>query len=172
MKIIATIVMAGLLLGLPILAWSCPGCMKIMQKLDLSEQKKAEIQTLCLSHQKTMIGLNDDLRTFRHQMKLLITTDNASSGDVKTLAGKISDAVEKIATERANHMMKVRALLTAEQKVKFDMFILSGPGKGRGRGMEMMGMQPCPPCPPCPQGPQGHKCPGGMGGQPEHPMPE
>ena len=162
MKTISTLVIAGLLLGLPIIAWSCPGCMKMMDKLDATDQVKAQIQTFCRDHQKAMIPLQDDLKSLRHQMQLLITKENASSGETKTLAGKIGTATEKIAQEKADHMMKVRNLLTAEQKVKFDMFILKGGGKGRGmRGMcceQMPPMSPAPPSPPCHPGPN---CPRG-----------
>ena len=68
MKTISTLVIAGLLLGLPIIAWSCPGCMKMMDKLDATDQVKAQIQTSCRDHQKVMIPLQDDLRSLRHQM--------------------------------------------------------------------------------------------------------
>lgn len=106
MKIIATVVMAGLLLSLPILAWSAQCCQGAMGKLDLTDQQKTQVMALCRDHHRTMISLNDDLRDARHQMQLLITKDNATSGEVKTLADKIGAAVQKIATEKADHMIK------------------------------------------------------------------
>jgi Spy/CpxP family protein refolding chaperone len=159
MKTALRTLLVGLLLGLPLLAWSAPPMQRMMGQLDLTDQQKTQVQTLCRDHQKAMIPLQDDLRSLRHQMQLLITKENASSGEIKTLAGKIGTATEKIAQEKADHMLKIRNLLTPEQRTKFDMMILNGRGLGRGmgkmQGRGMRGMQPpappgTPPMPQCP----------------------
>jgi Spy/CpxP family protein refolding chaperone len=169
MKNVTILLLVGLLMSLPLMAIAQPfqgkmmGAMqgKMMDKLDLTDEQKAQVETFRLDHQKAMMALKDDLRSLRNDMKLLLTQDNPSSNDIKALAGKIGDATEKIATEKANHRVKVRNILTAEQKVKFDLMTLHHGGRGMHRGH-------CGFAPPTP--PEPPAVPGGYEPIPQHRM--
>ena len=140
MKTTSKIVLAVLIMCLPLMAFAQPmaGPHAAMQgkmhdELNLTDQQQTQIEALALAHQKQMLTLNNQLRDLRTQMKLLITKDNPSTADVKKLADQIGQTTSQIAQEKANHKISVRNVLTAEQKVKFDMMTLKG-GDRMGRG--------------------------------------
>jgi len=166
MKKLTGLIIIGILMALPLMAIAQPAPHPMMNKmndpLNLSDQQRSQIEVLRLDHEKQMMGFKDQLRSFRTQMNLLITTNNPSTSEIKKLAGQIGDVTEKMAQATAEHKVNVRKLLTDEQKVKFDLMTLDrrgqmgrhGPGpegppchpgccEQMGRGMGGMGMGPC-----------------------------
>jgi Spy/CpxP family protein refolding chaperone len=140
MKTTSRIALGVLIMCLPLMAFAQPmagphAAMKgkMHDELNLTDQQQSQIEALALAHQKQMMTLNNQLRDLRTQMKLLITKDNPSTADVKKLADQIGQVTSQIAQEKANHKISVRNVLTAEQKVKFDMMTLKG-GDRMGRG--------------------------------------
>jgi Spy/CpxP family protein refolding chaperone len=168
MKTASKIALGVLIMCLPLMAFAQPMAGphpalkgKMHDELNLTDEQQTQVEALALAHQKQMMTLNNQLRDVRTQMKLLVTKDNPATADVKKLADQIGQFSSQIAQENANHKIAVRNLLTAEQKVKFDMKILSGRhrmGRG-GRGMGMNRWEGCAGC----SGPMGHGMGQGMG---------
>ena len=158
MKTTSKIALGVLIMCLPLMAFAQPmaGPHPMMQGkmhegLNLTDEQQTQIETLRLDHQKQMMTLNDQLRSLRTQMNLLITKDNPSTSDIKKLSGQIGQISEQIAQEKADHKIAVRNLLTTEQKVKFDMMTLNRRRRmGRG-GRDMDAPKGAPGC----RGPMG-----------------
>lgn len=145
MKTASKLVLIGLIISLPLMAFADPGPRgdrgMMMEQLDLTDEQQAQVQELRLEHQKEMITLNDGMHSLRNQMKLLLTEDKPSSSEIETLTGKIGTASRNIALAKANHRLDVRKLLTDEQKVKFDMMTLHRGDRRGHRGAD----RPAPP---------------------------
>ncbi len=148
MKTISRILIIGLIVALPLTALYAQGHKgpgKMMDALELTDEQESQILELRLDHQKEMMTLRDERHGLRTEMKLLLTEDNPSSSKVSDLAGKVGDVAKKTALEKADHRMKIRNILTDEQKVKFDLMALH-------RGEHKRHHGPDPPAPPGPPG--------------------
>ncbi len=118
-----------------------------MNMLDLTADQQKKIDALRLDFQKKILPLRSEVQTLRANFKLLVIDDKASEGKLKTQLQKISAKRQEMALLRAKHQRSVRALLTVEQKIKFDQHILSekkGSRKNHGKmnrkpGRSMMG---------------------------------
>ena len=100
----------------------------IMDIPDLTAEQKKQIQKLRLEHQKDVLPLKTKLKAAKLDMQSLILEE----ADQKTIDKKIEE-IGKIKIELAKkknaHRMKVRNLLTDEQKSVFDAHRM---GKGHG----------------------------------------
>lgn len=104
--------------------------------LNLTADQQTQIDKLRLEHQKGVTLLRDEVRSLHTAYRLMIVDDKVSEANLKKQLNKISAKREILALNRAKHQRQVRALLTDEQKVKFDQHILSGRGaKGQRGGM-------------------------------------
>ena len=128
MKTASKLVLIGLIISLPLMAFAQPDPPevkgKMMRGLDLTDEQQAQIETLRLDHKKQMMTLKGQLSSLQTEMKILLTEDSPSVNKIKDLAAKIGESTEKMAMEKANHRIEVRKLLTDEQKAKFDMMTL------------------------------------------------
>jgi len=109
--------------------------------LNLTDEQQTKIDNLFLEFQKEMTPLRDKIRTLRNEYRLLVIDDKASTSFLQKKLDEISDLREKMELKRAEHHRQVRALLTDDQKVKFDAGFLNGRGPGRG-GRGGMGRHP------------------------------
>lgn len=117
------------------------------QGMNLTDDQEKQLDKLKIEQQKEMLVIHSEMQGLRVNMKQLIVADKFDKKAVSQNASKISAAAGKIAELKANHMRKVRDLLTEDQRLKFDQKILSGrggpgkmgmphkggPGHGRGR---------------------------------------
>ena len=120
-----------------------------MAFLKLTDEQRAKVQDLALSHQKEMITARAELEKQHAALKLEITADKFDESKVKSIQGEISKLTGDIAMKTILHQRAVRDLLTPEQRNQFDQHILSGDMMG-GRG---------------PMGPGGMTGQGGMKGR-------
>jgi Spy/CpxP family protein refolding chaperone len=89
---------------------------QFMDKLNLTDQQKTQIEEIRFAHQKKMIDLRADAEKKELGLKELQSSGNFSRGDyIAGVEGKLS-AVNKLALEKANHHMDVYELLDAEQQ--------------------------------------------------------
>ncbi|MDQ7051351.1 MAG: Spy/CpxP family protein refolding chaperone [candidate division KSB1 bacterium] len=115
---------------------------KHMGGLQLTDEQKAKMADLRLELQKEIAPLRAKLVALRTDLKLLLIEDNPNMRKIEARQSEISQVQEQISLARVRHQVKVRQMLTPEQRKKFDVFILSGK-KGK-RGMHKHAGRPGP----------------------------
>ena len=111
---------------------------KMYQALNLTDQQRSQIEDLHLALEKKMIPLRADLQKLNADYKLMLIDPKVSESALKAQLQKIADLRIKMALERAKNQRKIRSLLNAEQKKKFDAMILNGPKHKKMMGRQMM----------------------------------
>jgi Spy/CpxP family protein refolding chaperone len=109
------------------------GCMMLKAIPNISDEQKGKLEKLCAEHQKMMEAAKADMEKQALEMKGLMK----DPVDVKKIEAKIDEiAMMKAGMQKKcmAHYLAVRALLTVEQKTKFDEM-----GCGMMGGMGMMG---------------------------------
>ena len=127
------------------------GMMGPLAELKLTDNQRVEIDKLKLEHQKEMMEPRSEIMALCNKLKLRITSDKFNQSEVDDITGKLSKLQQKQMQMHVKHMQAMRELLTPEQRLIFDSYVLSckmGQGMGKGPGMMM--------------GPRG-RCQGGHG---------
>jgi Spy/CpxP family protein refolding chaperone len=102
---------------------------RMAEMLDLTDAQQQQIEKIRLEHLKEMESIRSELQKLRSEYRLLLVADSYDRNKIKQKLAEISSVREKQELERADHFAEIRKMLTDEQKVKFDQFILSrGPG--------------------------------------------
>ncbi len=134
--VVLVLVFSGMLLAQPGMRGPMDGppeqgLMPHLEKmLDLSDEQAAQIADLRLQMAKEMLPLRSDMVQQQNELKLLITADKPDQTKINKTIGAISDIRQQMQEKRVNQILKVRSLLTVDQKKQFDAMILKG-----GRGM-------------------------------------
>lgn len=101
--------------------------------LNLTEEQQTAIRDLKLEQQKKLLPLKSELSKLYNELKLLKAADNP---DLKKIEDKI-DAIMSVKTKmmkmREQYFVKIKKLLTDEQKKKLNAQILFGKHKMRHR---------------------------------------
>jgi len=106
---------------------------RMTELLDLTDAQEQQIDKIRLEHLKKMESSRSELQKLRSEYRLLLVADSYDKNKVKQKLAEIGAVQEKRELEKADHFAEIRKILTDEQKVKFDQFILShGPGE-RGK---------------------------------------
>lgn len=112
--------------------------------LDLSDEQEQQIEKLHLNFQKETLPARNKIREKNAQLNTLIT-EGANESKIDQLIDEIGNLRTEMQKSRINTHLKVRDLLTDEQKIKFDnhftnRFGQGGPIRGQfgwhGRGWE------------------------------------
>ncbi len=114
-------------------------------QLQLTDEQQSQMDQLRLAFEKEMLPLRDQMKSLQTQYRLKVIDEKAGMAELKKLQGKISALREQMALKRAEHVRKVRAILTDEQKVKFDQRFLAPkkhPGHHRPGMMGPQGKRP------------------------------
>jgi len=102
---------------------------RIETLLDLSDEQKEKIEKLHLDLQKETLPVRNKIREKNAQLNTLVT-EEAGQPKINTLIEEIGDLRTEFQKSRMNTHLKVRELLTDEQKVKFDNHFLNRFGRG------------------------------------------
>ena len=89
---------------------------KMIEKLNLTDQQQTQIEEIRFTHQEKMIDLKAVVEKKELGLKELQSTTNFSRGDYIAKVEEIISSKNKIQLEKANHHMDVYELLDAEQK--------------------------------------------------------
>ncbi len=100
---------------------------KLSEELNLSEEQESKITDLHLNLRKEILPLQNKLDQLRDDLKMEIVSDNFSETRVKKLIEEMANIEKDIQFKRIMNQKAVRDLLTAEQKKKYDIFLLSKP---------------------------------------------
>lgn len=115
-----------------------PDMLRFGKMLDLTDEQKTKIEDYRLEMQKAMLPLKSQLMANRNELKLLITADKVDRDKISKNIEATNKILKQIQEKRVDHLLKIRSLLNADQKKKFDMKILSG-RKGMKPGAMKMG---------------------------------
>ena len=89
---------------------------KMIEKLNLTDQQQTQIEEIRFIHQEKMIDLKADVERKELALKELQSTNNFSRSDYIAKIEDIISSKNKIQLEKANHHMDVYELLDSEQK--------------------------------------------------------
>lgn len=113
----------------------------IMEKLDLSEAQKDQLQSIRSEYQPRLVereeALSDAYATLREMM-----TDDASSSAVRRQHQQVQTLRQEMSDLRFESMLQMREVLTPEQREEFAELMedrRAGRGRGRGRGRGFRG---------------------------------
>lgn len=112
------------------------GMMMCNQLPNLSAEQKVTLEKLCAEHQKLMAAAKADIEKQTVEMKAMIKDPI----DVKKIEAEIDEIAKRKADMQKKcfaHYLTVRALLTVEQKAKFDEMGCGMMGGMKGHGMKM-----------------------------------
>jgi len=97
--------------------------------LDLSDEQETQIEKLHLDHQKEILPMRNKIREKDAQLNTMIS-EGANQSKIDQLVEEIGVLRTEIQKSRMNTHLKVRELLTDEQKVKFDNHFANRFGQG------------------------------------------
>jgi Spy/CpxP family protein refolding chaperone len=112
--------------------------MKMANYLELTAEQESKISDLKLQLKKEIMPLESEIGQFRSNINLELTSDNFSESKIKKLTEDIARLQKEIHFKRIMHQKAIRDMLTAEQKKKFDLHLLS---QREPRGVEGPGFQ-------------------------------
>ncbi len=92
---------------------------KMMCIDDLSDQQKQEIQKLKQAVQKETLSLKSKLQVKKAELNDLLMAENLDKNAIYKKIDEISEIEKKLKKKHIDTMIKVQALLTPEQRVKF-----------------------------------------------------
>jgi len=93
---------------------------------DLTEDQKKKIKDLKTPLHKEILPLKNQLAEKKAHLKTLQTADKADLKSINTTIDEMTQLQSQIMKKRAAHPQAVRALLTDEQRIAFDMKTSSG----------------------------------------------
>ncbi|MCB0282501.1 MAG: Spy/CpxP family protein refolding chaperone [Calditrichae bacterium] len=115
---------------------------QMMENLGLNDEQKAEIEKIHTENMKESLQIGNQIGEKEAQLRTLETADKADLDKINKVIDEIGSLRTKMEKMHAQTKQKVRALLTDEQRVKFDAqpgFRPHGPGKDKGpHGKRMM----------------------------------
>ncbi len=91
----------------------------IMKQLDLSQEQRASLKEVRKTYSRAQIKENKkQIKTKREELKNAML-NNGSDGQLKSLHQEIQNLKNSISNLRFEKLMKVRSILTSEQRIKF-----------------------------------------------------
>ena len=103
-------------------------------KETLEEDQKLKIDKMHLALKKKMVVLKAEKKVKEAELGLLVTS---AKPDMNAINKKIDEIVEikrALMKMKYAHMVEMRSVLTPDQRISFDMGVLSSRGKGGHRG--------------------------------------
>ena len=124
-------------------------------ELGVDDATVAKIEEIVAASREEAKPLHDAVRAARDEMRALLDADQPDEAAVMAQSDKVSAATAAMHKHRLATLLKIRALLTPEQRDKLKE--MCGPGRRAGSGGGPGGGPPCgaggPPCgadgPPC-----------------------
>ena len=111
---------------------------------DLTEEQQSSIRQIHLDFQKQTLQMNNQIREKEAQLRTQMTNEKVNQGQIDKLVEEIGALNTSVAKARTATHMKVRAVLTEDQRILFDQrgmrrgtaYGNRGPaGMGRGYGL-------------------------------------
>ncbi|MGK7344259.1 MAG: Spy/CpxP family protein refolding chaperone [Candidatus Nitrospinota bacterium M3_3B_026] len=100
----------------------------------LSDEQELAIDRMHRDLKKQMGVLKARIRLEKAELAALLTEDNPDKKAITEKIDRIADLKKEKMRKKYDHKIDMRAALTPEQRVSFDMDILRKAGRGKGRG--------------------------------------
>jgi Spy/CpxP family protein refolding chaperone len=100
---------------------------------NLTDQQQTKIDKLRLEHKKKKYLLKAKMRQAKVEFALLITTDAPNKSAIDSKIDQIAELKKEKLQLKASHKIQVRKLLTVDQRVQFDLYVLKKAAKGKHR---------------------------------------
>lgn len=116
--------------------------------LDLTQEQQTQIEQITTDAMKTHLPVRSKLQTLKAELDELLIADSPNRGAINRKIDEMSSLRTEMQKDRIDTRLKIRELLTDEQRVKFDTMRMRGPGKrmmrhsSRGRRGEIRGGRP------------------------------
>lgn len=92
-----------------------------LQFLDLSEEQKDQIKEIHLAHMKDVQPLKDEVKINRAKVNALLKNDDPDMKEIVSLVEADGKLLTQIQIKSIGEKIRVRSLLTDEQKIIYDM---------------------------------------------------
>lgn len=94
--------------------------------MDLTEEQQAKIEELKTNLEKAILPMKTKLGVKQAELQELLVAENPNKAAIDKKIDEISGLRTQMQKKHINHRLEVRALLTPEQRVKFDHQCLRG----------------------------------------------
>lgn len=111
--------------GGPERGWPGGGHARMMQKLNLTDQQKDQLEKLHAAFQKKEINTQAKIRSLRVDLRQAAMAENPDRGAIEKIVSGISDVQRQSKMDLIDHLFSVRALLTPEQQKLWKMEMMS-----------------------------------------------
>lgn len=102
--------------GGPERGWPGGGHARMMQKLNLTDQQKEQLEKLHAAFQKKEINTQAKIRSLRVDLRQAAMAESPDRSAIEKTVGGISDLQRQSKMDLIDHLFSVRALLTPEQQ--------------------------------------------------------
>ncbi|MFT6731995.1 MAG: Spy/CpxP family protein refolding chaperone [Polaribacter sp.] len=94
--------------------------MKLLSKLDLSDEQRVEIKALIQNGMESTKAQRETLKSMHHQMKALTQAEAVDETGIKSLTLEMANLKSDLMIARLNKHHQISSLLNDEQKEKMD----------------------------------------------------
>jgi periplasmic protein CpxP/Spy len=91
---------------------------KMFQQLNLSVDQQAQIKSIMEQSKTSNQGLRQQVKAARDQLKTLMVSSDASDDAIRQAHQQVQTLGQQMGDQRFDSMLKVRAVLTPEQRTK------------------------------------------------------
>jgi Spy/CpxP family protein refolding chaperone len=105
---------------------------RIKSQLDLSTEQREQLKAIAEPHRENRKAMHEELETARNGLEAALSS-SATDQELRTLFETLKAAQEKMALARFEKILKIRAILTAEQRKKFREMLREHEGERRPR---------------------------------------
>ncbi|GEM_PF-1912205 len=118
---------------------------EMMKALAPTPEQQEKLKSIHFSHQKKMAQMRADLQVARLDLRAAMDKDIPESGQVKAAVAKVNEARARMLTNRIEHQISFKEILTPEQREKLKEIRMNRPFRNqehwRGPGMRNRGMR-------------------------------
>ncbi|MEI8349292.1 MAG: periplasmic heavy metal sensor [Candidatus Omnitrophota bacterium] len=107
---------------------------RFFDELNITAQQKEQLKEIMQENRNKAITHREKLRTSRQALKEELEKVNSDTARINTLVAEVKNIEGQLIDERVNHILKIKAVLTPEQFVKFKEKMAAG----RKKRMELM----------------------------------
>jgi len=111
----------------------------LVERLNLTDEQKTQMHQLRINHQKQQVKTQASVKLARIELRELMVADSPDRSAIEKKTKEISDIQYQAKLEMIDHLFKVRAILTPEQREIFKGQMLRGAGEFRGPRHGMRG---------------------------------
>lgn len=100
-------------------------------KKTLTAEQKTELDRLHVSLKKDLASMKAEIRLKKSEARTIVSSDNPDMEALSKLTAQIAGLEKEVMNAKYAHMIKVRSMLTPEQKAGFDAAVIKKGERGR-----------------------------------------